>query len=370
MTTLYVHFPWCVRKCPYCDFNSHESMGPDDEPRYIDQLIQDLNSELQHHPLDQPVSAVFFGGGTPSLMSAQSVARLLETLATLNVIDQQSEITLEANPGTAEQARFAGYRAAGVNRMSLGIQSLDDNMLKALGRIHDHAEALRAVATARQAGFDNINLDLMFGLPEQTMEMGLRDLQSALDLDPEHLSWYQLTLEPNTRFYSKPPTLPVADLVADLQDQGHTMLAAAGFAQYETSAYAKQGRQCQHNLNYWRFGDYLGIGAGAHGKLTDKQGRISRTTKTRVPGDYLNRTNRRETSVDQASLPVEFLMNALRLIDGFEPELYQRTTGQPLTQLSEFLLQAQAKGLLEVTSKRIKPTDLGARHLNYLLTLI
>ncbi len=369
MTSLYIHFPWCVAKCPYCDFNSHENMGPHDEARYVDQLIVDLDSECNEDEPLTPFTSIFFGGGTPSLMSAGSVARILNAVDHHGLLAADTEVTLEANPGTAEQARFKGYREAGVNRMSLGIQSLQDNTLKAIGRIHDSSEAIDAVASAKAAGINNFNLDMMFGLPDQTINMALSDLKAAMALEPAHLSWYQLTLEPNTRFYSKPPSLPIADLIADMQDEGEKLLAQNGFQQYETSAYARQSKQCRHNLNYWQFGDYVGIGAGAHGKLTDSQGRITRTIKTRIPKDFLAHPRRKQSMVNEAELPLEFLMNALRLVDGFPRALFTQTTGLSIDVIADFLRSAAEKDLLDVTDEWVKPTRLGARHLNYLLTL-
>ena len=306
---LYVHIPWCVRKCPYCDFNSHERPGEGiPEAEYVERLEADLKRELARGPLGtRVVETVFFGGGTPSLFRPESFERVLELLRTNGRLSPEAEITLEANPGTAEAARFAGYRKAGINRLSLGVQSFDDTALARLGRIHDGGEALAAMDMAREAGFDNINIDLMFGLPGQTREQALSDLETAIGFGPEHVSWYQLTLEPNTVFWRRPPVLPEEKSVDDMQEGGLDLLGRAGYARYEISAFALDGRQCRHNMNYWAFGDYLGIGAGAHGKLTDPgSDRILRTRKTRqprhflAPGDHTaaSEVHRRERSLE------------------------------------------------------------------------
>ncbi len=329
---LYVHIPWCVRKCPYCDFNSHELREGFDEPAYIDALIHDLEQDL---PLiwGRRVSTVFFGGGTPSLLSVEGMNTLMTQLrARLNMIPG-AEITLEANPGTAEQGKFAGFREAGINRLSIGVQSFQDNYLSALGRIHGGAEATAALRMARNAGFENVNLDLMFGLPGQGQLDALRDVQTAIDLAPEHISFYQLTLEPNTYFHSHPPLLPDDDLVADIQLAGLQLLADAGYAQYEVSATAKSGFECAHNTNYWTFGDYLGIGAGAHAKITDMAaGVVRRYAKQRQPKAYVNSISIERRISDQRDLSaedlrIEFLMNALRLKQGFAVAMFEQRTG-------------------------------------------
>ena len=366
---LYVHVPWCVQKCPYCDFNSHEANGAIPEREYIDALIADLQSAL---PLiwGRPVVSVFFGGGTPSLLSPAAIDELITAFRTLAMLAPEAEITLEANPGTVEAEKFIGFRAAGVNRISLGIQSFNDDHLQALGRIHGADEARRAAQLAAEH-FDSFNLDLMYGLPGQMLDQALSDVESALALKPSHLSCYQLTLEPNTRFAAFPPKLPESDLCADMQEAIEARLAEAGFTNYETSAFAKTGKQCRHNLNYWHFGDYLGIGAGAHSKLT-LHDRVLRQMRWKHPKAYLENTQagkpiQEETQIEAASLPFEFLMNALRLADGFPPALFEARTAQPLSQILPALHAAQADGLLEIGPEKIAPTLKGRRFLNVLL---
>lgn len=366
---LYVHIPWCVRKCPYCDFNSHAA-GPElPEQAYVDALLRDLEQELAFVQGRELVS-IFFGGGTPSLFSAAALGRLLEGVAQRIRFAPEIEITLEANPGTFEQAKFNDYRRLGINRLSIGIQSFEAQKLTALGRIHGREEALAAAHMARQAGFDNFNLDLMHGLPDQTLEQALADLEQAIALEPMHLSWYQLTMEPNTEFWSKPPVLPEDDTLWDIQEAGQNLLASAGFAQYETSAYARANRQAQHNLNYWTFGDFIGIGAGAHGKLTQADGPILRRWKTRAPRDYLNPdkdfcAGQRQLAADE--LPFEFLMNALRLTEGVPAALFNQRTGLPLSALDEGRQAAEARGLLCTDPQRLQPTLQGQLFLNDLL---
>ena len=367
--SLYVHVPWCVQKCPYCDFNSHEAGETIPERQYVDALIADLQSAL---PLiwGRPVQTVFFGGGTPSLLSAAAVDELLAAFRALAMLSPEAEITLEANPGTVEADKFAGFRAAGVNRLSLGIQSFNDDHLKALGRIHGAAEAKRAAQLAGEH-FERFNLDLMYGLPGQTMDQALADVDTALSFAPPHLSCYQLTLEPNTRFAAFPPQLPEADLCADMQESIEQRLAGAGYLNYETSAFARPGRQCLHNLNYWHFGDYLGIGAGAHSKLT-LHDRVLRQMRWKHPKAYLDHTLagrplQEENPVAAASLPFEFLMNALRLSDGFAPALFELRTARPLATILPQLQAAVAEGLLDIGPQRIAPTARGRRFLNVLL---
>ncbi len=366
---LYVHVPWCVQKCPYCDFNSHEANGQIPERQYVDALIADLQSAL---PLiwGRPVQTVFFGGGTPSLLSPAAIDELIAAFRALAMLAPDAEITLEANPGTVEAEKFAGFRAAGVNRLSLGIQSFNDDHLKALGRIHDAAEAKRAAQLAGEH-FDSFNLDLMYGLPGQTHEQALADVETALSLSPAHLSCYQLTLEPNTRFAAFPPELPEGDTCADMQDTIEAQLAAAGFTNYETSAFAQPGKQCRHNLNYWYFGDYLGIGAGAHSKLTQHD-RVLRQMRWKHPKAYLDNVAKgnpvqESSEVAAADLPFEFMMNALRLADGFHPSLFEARTARPLSVILPQLKAAEAEGLLEVSSEKIAPTLKGRRFLNVLL---
>jgi oxygen-independent coproporphyrinogen-3 oxidase len=366
---LYIHFPWCVRKCPYCDFNSHPLHGDLPESDYLAALSRDLESALPQ-VWGRPVETVFIGGGTPSLLSGQGLDRLLTRLRTLLPLRPWAEITLEANPGTFEVARFEAYREAGVNRLSLGVQSFDRGHLRALGRIHDEREA-QAAAEAALAIFEQVNLDLMYALPGQTLGQARRDLETALALGPAHVSAYHLTLEPNTAFAAAPPPLPDDDLAADMQEMVEATLAGAGYAHYETSAYARPGRQCRHNLNYWQFGDYLGIGAGAHGKLSFHD-RIVRQARVRHPRDYLRQAGAmaalaEDRVVPTADLPFEFMMNALRLADGFVPSLYEAHTGQPLLSIEPTLQHAEQAGLIERSVERIRPTARGRRYLNDLV---
>lgn len=369
--SLYVHWPWCVRKCPYCDFNSHESAGAIPEAEYLAALRADLEASL---PLvwGRPVETVFIGGGTPSLMSAAGLERLLSDIRMLLPLAADAEITLEANPGTFESDRFAAYRAAGVNRLSIGIQSFDAAKLKALGRIHDRDQALAAVEIA-QRHFDNFNLDLMFALPGQTQAQAQADLDTALAAAPPHLSLYQLTLEPNTVFAKFPPELPDEDAAAAMQDWIAERTAAAGYRHYEVSAYAQPGRAARHNLNYWQFGDYLGIGAGAHGKLSFPQ-RILRQVRFRNPQAYLEHAARGEfvaeaTEVDAAELPFEFMLNALRLAEGVPTALFAERTGLSITAIQAGLALAGRRGLIEADPLRIQPTELGRRFLSDLQAL-
>ncbi len=439
---LYVHIPWCVRKCPYCDFNSHEKPGagipeaayvealcgeldppPDDHsargearlrrrslsvgnripsrltpgpfrspPRSLgakfEMLYSDRLAQLRHSARSEAesrnltgeattadgtrrrmIETVFFGGGTPSLLQPESFARILDLLSTREHLAPGAEITLEANPGTAEAGRFAACRAAGVNRLSIGAQSFDDDALARLGRIHGGADARAAFTTAREAGFDNINLDLMFGLPRQSQSQALRDLESAIALGPEHLSWYQLTLEPNTVFWRRPPRLPADNLIDATQEAGIALLEGAGYARYEVSAFARPGKACRHNLNYWRFGDYLGIGAGAHGKLTDPAAdRIVRTRKTRMPAHYLAAAGKTMAAeVARGERPLEYLMNALRLREGFAPADFERRTGVAFDAIGEKLECLRRDGLLEGDGDTIRASARGYRVLDTLL---
>ena len=365
----YIHIPWCVRKCPYCDFNSHAA-GPElPEEAYVDALLADLDADLVHVH-GRPLTSIFFGGGTPSLFSARALGRLLEGVERRVAFASNIEITLEANPGTFEQDKFAAYRQLGINRLSIGIQSFQDAKLKALGRIHGQDEAVRAAEMARRAGFDNFNLDLMHGLPDQSVADAMADLEQAIALAPTHISWYQLTMEPNTVFWSQPPELPEDDTLWDIQEAGQARLAEMGYRQYETSAYAQPGRQARHNLNYWTFGDFLGIGAGAHAKLSSPEGRIVRTWKTRLPKDYLDPAKHfqaGERVLTPAELPFEFMMNALRLVEGVSSEQYTQRTGQPLESLSGALEALRDKGLLEKDSTRLAPTSRGQLFLNDVL---
>jgi oxygen-independent coproporphyrinogen-3 oxidase len=367
--SLYIHIPWCVQKCPYCDFNSHEARERIPEDEYVAALITDLESAL---PLiwGRRVSTIFIGGGTPSLLSGQALDTLLTAIRSRVVLLPDAEITLEANPGTAEAERFAAYREAGVNRLSLGIQSFNPRHLKALGRIHDEREAQTAIELAARH-FERFNLDLMYGLPGQTMAEAMDDLETAIAFAPRHLSCYQLTLEPNTRFAAEPPLLPESDLCADMQEAIEARLAAAAYQHYETSAFAQPGYQCQHNLNYWSFGDYLGIGAGAHGKLT-MHDRVLRQMRWKQPAQYLKQVAaglpvHEEHSVVAAELPFEFMMNALRLNGGFDPALFESRTTLPLISIESELRQAEKEGLIERSALRIAPTTKGQRFLNELL---
>ncbi|HET7306798.1 MAG TPA: radical SAM family heme chaperone HemW [Gammaproteobacteria bacterium] len=369
--SLYVHLPWCVQKCPYCDFNSHPLRAALPEQDYLDALLRDLADELARAP-DRTIDTVFFGGGTPSLFSAEAIARVLDANGGQLAVD--AEITLEANPGTVEHGAFAAYRAAGVNRLSLGAQSFDAAALKRLGRIHGPDEIGRAVDEARAAGLDNFNLDLMYGLPEQSLELALADVEHAIALDPTHISHYQLTLEPQTPFAKRPPALPDDDAIWTMQTDCQAALAAAGFVQYETSAYARDGRRCRHNLNYWRYGDYLGIGAGAHGKLTDAtSGRIVRREKLRHPSHYMRAAGSpavfTETAVADNDRMFEFMLNALRLNEGFDRRLFETRTACALDAADAALAEAARLGLLERAGDRWFPSDRGRAYLNDLQAL-
>ncbi|MGI9276060.1 MAG: radical SAM family heme chaperone HemW [Endozoicomonas sp.] len=372
--SLYVHIPWCVKKCPYCDFNSHALKGGLPEAEYVDALLQDFDQELAANRglKDRKLQSIFFGGGTPSLMSAAGFDRLLTHLRQRIEFADSIEVTMEANPGTYEHDRFVGYRDVGINRLSLGVQSFQDDKLKALGRIHCADEAVAAIESLNDIGFENYNIDLMHGLPEQTTADALFDLDQAIALNPTHISWYQLTIEPNTVFYSKTPGLPVDEELWSIQEQGWEQLKQAGFLQYEISAYSRQGRQAAHNLNYWQFGDYIGIGAGAHGKLTDLQsGAICRNWKTRMPKDYLSAEKPFEAGsrlLGEEELPVEFLMNALRLNQGVCEKVFTERTSLDLSVLQEGREQAVRKGLLE-PGDRLQPSPQGRLFLNDLLEL-
>lgn len=374
--SLYVHLPWCVRKCPYCDFNSHEFRGGAlPFAAYVDALVADLEHDL---PLawGRTVHTVFFGGGTPSLFPADAIDAFLQQASARLRFAPDAEITLETNPGTAEHGRFADYRRAGVNRVSFGIQSFDDGCLQRLGRIHDSAQAEAAVKLAQDDGLDNLNLDLMYALPGQDLAMALRDVDRAIALQPAHLSHYQLTLEPNTVFAARPPRgIPDDDDAWDMQEACQARMAEAGFAQYEVSAYARPGRQCAHNLNYWRFGDYLGVGAGAHGKLTlGADQRIVRRWKVKHPAAYLASAGTAaavggDEDIDAARRPFDFMLNALRLNDGFDLALFEARTGLPREAVDPRLAQATARGWLECHDGRVVPTELGRRFTNDVIGL-
>lgn len=369
--SLYIHIPWCVRKCPYCDFNSHESRGDIPETAYVDALIADLEQSVPRI-WGRRVHSIFFGGGTPSLFSPEAIDRILSNVRALVPLGADCEITMEANPGTVDAAHFKGYRAAGVNRLSLGIQSFDSAYLQKLGRIHDEAQAVAAAELALDT-FDMVNLDVMYALPGQSLEHALADAQRACDLKPAHLSFYHLTLEPNTPFHRTPPALPDDDTSASMQETIEELLAQHGYDHYETSAFAQQGRQCRHNRNYWLFGDYLGIGAGAHSKLSFHD-RITRETRHKHPKRYLEHAMRGNAldnlwSIPRDELPFEFMMNALRLTRGFEPSLFELRTGLALEHIAATLQQAAGKGLLHLDPAHIAPTPLGQRFLNELLQL-
>jgi oxygen-independent coproporphyrinogen-3 oxidase len=369
--SLYIHLPWCVRKCPYCDFNSHQVRDDFPEREYVATLVRDLESAL---PLiwGRKVYSVFFGGGTPSLLSGESVTEILRQVHTLLPLDINAEITLEANPGTVEAARFAAYHEAGVNRLSMGIQSFNDTHLQALGRIHSADEAKQAIFVARKY-FDNINLDLMYALPRQTLAEALQDVQAALTFSPQHLSCYHLTLEPNTLFHQNPPALPDDDASSDMQQAIEEMLAQQGYQHYETSAFSLPKRRSRHNLNYWQFGDYLGIGAGAHSKLSFPD-KVIRQVRYKQPQEYIQQVAKglpiqEQNEVQPDELPFEFMMNALRLNEGFDSVLFQERTSLSLLSIRRELEQAERRGLLFRDHQHIAPTPLGQRFLNDLLEI-
>jgi len=370
--SLYIHFPWCVAKCPYCDFNSHALNGELPESGYIDALLADLELELPR-VWGRTVQSIFLGGGTPSLFSAAAMDRLLSGVRARLTLSPEAEITMEANPGTVEHDRFEDYRSAGINRISLGIQSFNDHHLKSLGRIHGGQEASAAIGAVRKAGFENFNLDLMWALPGQSLSEALADVDQALSFEPAHVSHYHLTIEPNTVFAARPPSLPDEDSAWDMQDACAVKLNQAGFQQYEVSAWSRPGAMSRHNLNYWTFGDYLGIGAGAHGKLSDlATGAIQRLSKTKNPAAYLRQVTDADVIADsqflqQAELPLEFMLNAARLLDGVPASLFSERTGLPVQALEPQLTQARARGLLEPGPERLQPTALGWRFLNELL---
>ncbi|MAA71430.1 MAG: YggW family oxidoreductase [Bermanella sp.] len=376
--SLYIHVPWCVRKCPYCDFNSHKADSTLPEAEYVCALLDDLDVDLawlsEQGVANRPIHSIFIGGGTPSLLSVQAYQDLFAGLQKRLRFSDDIEITMEANPGTFEADKFEGYRKLGINRLSIGIQSFQDHQLKHLGRIHSGQEAINAVNMAKAAGFDNFNLDFMHGLPDQTLEHALADLQQGIDLNPTHLSWYQLTIEPNTEFFKRPPVLPQDETLWTIQEAGQKLLADNGYDQYEISAYAKQDKQAKHNLNYWQFGDYLGIGAGAHGKLTIphddiNQSKVYRTAKTRLPKDYLNLAKRFlvvQDNIEIEDRDLEFLMNALRLFHGVDKSLFSKRTGLAYDQIEQKVESLVAKGLLE-SGHKLKTTSQGQLFLNELL---
>jgi putative oxygen-independent coproporphyrinogen III oxidase len=395
--SLYVHIPWCVQKCPYCDFNSHNLKGGLPESEYISHLLDDLVEDLPlvtNNGKLREVSTIFIGGGTPSLLSVTGMQKLIKGIAARIPLSPNAEITMEANPGTVEAEKFIGFEKAGINRISVGVQSFDEQHLQALGRIHDSAQASAAIQLAKQLPLRSFNLDLMHGLPNQSVEDAMLDLKKAIALAPPHLSWYQLTIEPNTSFYSKPPTLPDDDILWDIQEQGHQLLTEAGYEQYEISAYAKKGQQCQHNLNYWRFGDYLGIGCGAHGKVSVHQDnshppvntakelssedsanelKILRTVKVKHPKGYMDLTRKymdKVSEVESDDLAFEFFMNRFRVMEACPKAEFEKTTGRPLTN-AELLSLEKAEKMQLITSNEHEwqLTDTGKRYLNSLLDL-
>ncbi|MDQ1816549.1 radical SAM family heme chaperone HemW [Massilia sp. CCM 9210] len=364
--SLYIHYPWCVKKCPYCDFNSHEARGELPEKEYLDALRLDLEQSL---PLiwGRKIYTIFIGGGTPSLMSAKGLDRLMSDVRTLLPLDVDAEVTMEANPGTFEAEKFKSFRASGINRLSIGIQSFSGKHLKALGRIHDDNEARRAVEIAH-ANFDNFNLDLMYALPSQTLEEARHDLETALSFAPPHLSLYHLTMEPNTLFAKYPPALPDDDASADMQDMIALETAAAGYGHYEVSAYAQPGRRAKHNVNYWEFGDYLGIGAGAHSKISFPH-RVLRQARYKQPKAFIEAARagnpvQEEREIGRADMGFEFMLNTLRLTGGFSPNLFGERTGMGINAIEQTLNAAEAKGLIYRDHKIIRPTELGQRFLN------
>jgi putative oxygen-independent coproporphyrinogen III oxidase len=370
--SLYIHLPWCVRKCPYCDFNSHALRDTLPEELYVAALLRDFEEQLPRI-WGRRLTSIFFGGGTPSLFSEKSIAAILTGINARLPFNTSLEITLEANPGAVDEARFVGFRHAGVNRLSLGIQSLQNEKLQALGRIHDREYALRAIELATRAGFDNFNLDFMHGLPKQNVAEALADLRDGLGFSPPHLSWYQLTIEPNTLFHHQPPTLPVEEELYEIQEQGKQVLADAGLGQYEVSAYCKADHECAHNLNYWEFGDYLGIGAGSHSKITclDQQ-HISRHWQVKHPKDFLD-TQKKFTAEQKILTPAEvvfeFMLNALRLTKGVPLTLFFERTGLPATMLEPALTRAREKKLMSENPAELRATELGQRFLNDLVAL-
>ncbi|WP_036770667.1 radical SAM family heme chaperone HemW [Photorhabdus australis] len=367
--SLYIHIPWCVQKCPYCDFNSHALKGDVPHQEYVDHLLADLKANLSMIK-GREVTTIFIGGGTPSLLSSQGMQQLLDGVRTLLPVLPQAEITMEANPGTVEADRFSGYQQAGINRISIGVQSFSPDKLVRLGRIHGPNEAKRAARLAASLGLRSFNLDLMHGLPNQSLNEALDDLRQAIALSPPHLSWYQLTIEPNTSFGSRPPVLPDDDALWDIFSQGHQLLTAAGYQQYETSAYAKPGYQCQHNLNYWRFGDYLGIGCGAHGKITFEDGRILRTVKTKHPRGYMQgRYLDKQNQVENEDRPFEFFMNRFRLLEAMPKQDFSDFTGLSEASIRNPIDQALAADYLSETATHWQITQKGKLFLNSLLEL-
>ena len=372
--SLYIHIPWCVQKCPYCDFNSHALKHDIPEHDYVRELIADLDADIARFNLkDRPLHSIFIGGGTPSLFSPEAIQSLLSRVLSRFEHQADIEITLEANPGTVEAEKFSGFYQAGVSRLSIGVQSFASDKLIKLGRIHDSEQAKKAAFLAKASGVKSFNLDLMHGLPQQSLDNALDDLQTAISLEPDHLSWYQLTIEPNTAFYSRPPTLPQDEVLWDIQDRGIKLLTKAGYQQYEISGFSKPGVQCQHNLNYWKFGDYLGIGCGAHGKITDiGKNKIYRTVKVKHPKGYLD--NDREhldqiSAISAEDLPFEYMMNRLRLHSSFTLDEFQGATGLSRSTVEPILNRAQEKGLITEHHSNWQVSQTGHRYLNDLLEM-
>ena len=372
---LYIHIPWCVQKCPYCDFNSHNLKGDIPSKEYVAHLLDDLDADLASVSYQgdiRTVSSIFIGGGTPSLLPVEDMQTLLDGIKRRIPLTPNAEVTMEANPGTVEADKFKGFYQAGVNRISVGVQSFSEKHLSLLGRIHDSQQAFNAVDLAGKIGLSSFNLDLMHGLPQQDLSLALHDLKTAIKLNPPHLSWYQLTIEPNTSFASKPPILPNDDVLWDIQEQGHALLSAAGYHQYEISGYSKPEHQCQHNLNYWRYGDYLGIGCGAHGKITDlNTGKIQRTIKVKHPKGYMDLSKaylNQINTVDSEDLAFEFFMNRFRLVEACPKDDFERLTHSTLSQKDQHTLnKAIQQGLIEESHNAWQVTELGRRYLNSLL---
>jgi len=371
--SLYIHIPWCTRKCPYCDFNSHTSDTALPQTEYIKALCEDFDAELERIPCakDKEIGSIFIGGGTPSMFDAASFEKLLGHIREKSTLAKSPEITLEANPGTVEATKFEEFRAAGINRLSIGVQSFNDEKLRALGRVHDSREAKTAIEIAKKAGFENLNLDLMHGLPGQDYIQAINDLNTAIEYAPTHLSWYQLTIEPNTVFYRKPPSLPKESLIQEVQEIGLSIMEDHGFHRYEVSAYAQHGRECVHNLNYWEFADYIGIGAGAHGKLTNiETDTIFRTRKLKQPTHYLyNSSNRDAESIEihKEERALEFLLNALRIKRGFSTDLFMMRTGVPFSTIAKKVEYLSSKGFLSKNGNRVSATKIGYALLNSVL---
>jgi len=370
--SLYIHLPWCIKKCPYCDFNSYAVQGGIPDEAYINVLDRDLKESL-HLTQNRPIQSIFFGGGTPSLFSPKSIEKILNNVSAIIPYDPNMEITLEANPGTLEHHDFEGYQKAGINRISLGAQSFDNTQLKKLGRIHSADDIKRAIDRINHSDFKTYNLDIMYGLPDQSLLDALNDLKTALSFDPPHLSWYHLTIEPNTIFHHKPPTLPPEENIIAIEAEGRALLAQHNLIQYEISAFAKPNATCQHNLNYWQFGDYLGIGAGAHGKITDLSNRtVMRYWKTRYPKSYLSATGSLlggSQTIPSEELPLEFMLNALRLTNGTTVECFETRTNLSIDTIEPILKNAVTQGLLGIENQKIIPTPYGQQFLNNLLSL-